>query len=136
MNKVVFQTSGDGYWSDVATSVTITDIKLNYINDEGDFGELCVYFNTKEWNVNEHGLIYTDSKFLSMLQAFLCERGIDGNDVSYSEQGMQGDDYVSCDVGEEFIKSWTAKFGTNLQKLLEEQEDQLQAQAEKMLENW
>jgi hypothetical protein len=34
-----------------------------------------------------------------------------GADVGYSEQGMQGDDYVSLDVGESFIASWEAKFG-------------------------
>jgi hypothetical protein len=50
-----------------------------------------------------------------------------GSDVSYSEQGMQGDDYVSCDIGKPFLDSWTAKFGTNLQRLLEIQEAEFAA---------
>jgi hypothetical protein len=29
-----------------------------------------------------------------------------GDDVDYSEQGMQGDNYVSFDVGAKFLKSW------------------------------
>jgi len=32
-------------------------------------------------------------------------------DLCYSEQGMQGDNYVSLDVGKDFLDSWAAKFG-------------------------
>jgi len=113
MQKVIFNTSGDGYWSNVAKAVTIVDMQLGYVSDELDFGELRVYFDSS-WNVNDHGLIYTDSKFESMLQAFLCEHGIDGNDVEYSEQVMQGDNYVSLDVGKKFLASWAKKFDVKL----------------------
>jgi hypothetical protein len=41
---------------------------------------------------------------------FLDEHGLSAN-VTYSEQGMQGDNYVSLDVGANFITSWEAKFG-------------------------
>ena len=63
MEKVIFNTAGDGYWSKVAKAVEIVDMRINYVNDEQDFGELCVYFNTDTWNVNTDGLIYTDSQF-------------------------------------------------------------------------
>lgn len=43
------------------------------------------------------------------LQTFLSELDIDG-DVEYSEQGMQGDDYVDIDVDEEFIRNWCQWF--------------------------
>lgn len=109
MEKVVFNTAGDGYWSDVAKAVTIVDMRVPYINDEKDFGELCVYFD-KSWDVNKDGLIYTDSQFLEELQTFLDSMGLVGSDADYSEQGMQGDNYVSLDVGEAFIKSWQEKF--------------------------
>jgi hypothetical protein len=33
-------------------------------------------------------------------------------DLCYSEQGMQGDNYVSLDVGKDFLDSWRTKFGT------------------------
>lgn len=110
MQEVKFMTAGDSYWSAVQTAVTITDMQLGYVNDEGDFGELCVYFDTKTWDVAHDGLIYTDSDFLNELQLFLTQHGLDGSDVSYSEQGMQGDNYVSCDVGEKFLRTWDAKF--------------------------
>lgn len=111
MQKVIFNTDGSGYWSNVAKAVEITDMRLGYVSDEKDFGELCVYFNTKTWDVNKHGLIYTDRGFITDLRNFLTLQGLDNLDVDYSEQGMQGDDYVSLDIGGDFIASWTAKFG-------------------------
>ena len=109
--QATFNTAGDGYWSDVAKAVQTTRIALPYVNEEQDFGELRVYFSTKQWNVDEDGLIYTDSQFLKELRAKLNEIGMAGADVEYSEQGMQGDDYVSLDVGEEFIRSWLDTVG-------------------------
>jgi hypothetical protein len=110
MTKVVFNTSGDGYWSNVAKPVEIVDMRINYVNDEQDFGELCVYFNTDTWNVNTDGLIYTDKQFKIDLMTFIKQHGL-VVDLSYSEQGMQGDNYVSLDVGKDFLDSWVAKFG-------------------------
>jgi hypothetical protein len=40
------------------------------------------------------------------LKELLAAKGFDASDVSYSEQGMQGDAYVSCDVGERFINTF------------------------------
>lgn len=111
MEKVVFNTCGNGYWSRERKAVTIVDMQLGYVDDEKDFGELRVYFDTKTWNINKDGLIYTDGQFEEELQAFLDSHSLKGSDVSYSEQGMQGDDYVSLDVGKKFIKTWEAKFG-------------------------
>ncbi len=108
--RVFLETAGDGYWSEHATEVDIEDMRVAYINDEQDFGELRVYFATEDWNVEQHGLIYTDSLFLKQLQSFLNKHGIAGADVEYSEQGMQGDNYVSLDVGKKFLDSWKAKF--------------------------
>ncbi len=108
--QTIFSTSGDGYWSDVAKPVQITDMRVAYVNDEKDFGELRVYFNTKFWNVNEDGLIYTDRNFLAELQEFLNSHKLAGADVDYSEQGMQGNNYVSLDVGKAFLDAWDAKF--------------------------
>jgi hypothetical protein len=108
MQKVIFNTCGDGYWSTVAKAVEIVDIRVNYCNEEKDFGELCVYFNDT-WDCDKDGLIYTDSLFLDELNAFLATQGL--GDADYSEQGMQGDNYVSLDVGADFIAKWEAKFG-------------------------
>ena len=99
-------TNGRGYWSRKATAVEITHLQLSYINDELDFGELRVFFNTATWDTNTDGLIYTDKQFMTELKELLTSLGFDASDVSYSEQGMQGDTYVSCDVGECFINSF------------------------------
>ena len=115
MQAVIFNTAGDGYWSRTAKAVEIVDMRMGYVADDKDFGELCVYFNTADWDVNKDGLIYTDSEFLHELNAFLVEQGLCA--VSYSEQGMQGDDYVSLDVEDEFIALWEAKFNTVLEAM-------------------
>ncbi|CAB4241521.1 hypothetical protein UFOVP71_59 [uncultured Caudovirales phage] len=101
----VLDTDGSGYWSNVAKSVKCTGIDIGYVNDEKDFAELRVYFDTASWDVSEDGLIYTDRQFITELKEALVEASIDSTGVSYSEQGMQGDDYVSLDVGKEFIDS-------------------------------
>ena len=112
MDRVVFSTAGDGYWSNVSKDVEVTDMQLGYVNDDQDFGELRVYFDTDTWNVNTDGLIYTDSKFKQDLMQFVKQQGL-VVDLCYSEQGMQGDDYVSLDVGAEFLDSWARKFGVD-----------------------
>ena len=104
--NATLQTAGDGYWSNMQKSVEITHLQLAYTNDELDFGELRVRFNTKTWDVNKDGLIYTDSLFLAQLVELLALQGFDPSDVTYSEQGMQGDNYVSLDVGECFINTF------------------------------
>jgi hypothetical protein len=101
-----FTTKGDGYWSRAVKAVQTTKISVPYINDEEDFGELRVYFDTSTWNVSKDGLIYTDSLFLTQLKDQLTQCGFDATDVTYSEQGMQGNDYVSLDVGSKFLASW------------------------------
>jgi hypothetical protein len=62
--------------------------------------------------VNKDGLIYTDSLFKQDLMQFVKEHGL-AVDLCYSEQGMQGDNYVSLDVGKEFLDSWASKFGVD-----------------------
>jgi len=104
--NATLHTGGGGYWSNAKTAVEITALQLAYTNDELDFGELRVYFNKATWDVNKLGLIYTDKQFMRELKELLTAKGFDASDVSYSEQGMQGDTYVSCDVGELFINTF------------------------------
>ena len=102
-------TNGRGLWSNTEALVKVIGAQLAYENDEGDFGELRIYFDTKSWNVKKLGLIYTDPQFLEELREHLTNSKLAGKDVDYSEQGMQGDDYVSLDVGKKFIDSWKEK---------------------------
>jgi hypothetical protein len=126
MSKVIFHTDGKrGLWSDVAKAVTVTNIDLGQgtvwegDSDDEAFGELRVYFDTATWDTQEDGLIYTDTLFLKELQEFLNAHGLPGKDVCYSEQGMQGDDYVSLDAGGLFYKAWMAKFGVPREQMIE-----------------
>ena len=107
--KTVLRTAGDGYWSDKAQAVQVTGIVLNYCDEDESFGELCVFFNDTTWDTSKDGLIYTDTRFEGEMCDWLTTLGYDASDVGYSEQGMQGDDYVSCDVGAAFIASYKAK---------------------------
>lgn len=99
-------TDGTGLWSNHARSVEVTGLEVPYVNKERDFGELRVYFNTDSWDTEKHGLIYTDEGFLADLKDYLARAGY-STDVHYSEQGMQGDNYVSLDVGPQFLQSWS-----------------------------
>lgn len=112
------ETDGSGFWTAKEKDVQATKIELDYDDEpmeEGDelTGELRVYFDTKTWDTSYDGLIYTDKQFMDDLRGCLEVLGLDDEDIYYSEQGMQGNDYVSLDVGEKFITSWTFKEWAN-----------------------
>ena len=99
-----FNTCGDGYWSDIAKEVYVESICMYIVNDadEGD-GDLAVNYTEDTWDNNAYGLIYTDSLFLEEVKQFLINAGFNAeavNAITYSEQGMQDDERVSCDAYE------------------------------------
>lgn len=122
---IVCKTDGKGLWSRDARTITIRRIELDYISPEMDFtnwgvttdgayvvtdSELYVtfrvYFTKKDWNIHKHGFIYTDNSFirdlrkqmnaLPMFRGIFTTRGDAA--VDYTEQGMQGENYVSVAV--------------------------------------
>lgn len=108
----VCKTDGSGLWSQVEAEVTLTELTVPYVDEEEDFGELRVYFSTRDWDLNKDGLIYTDKRWIAEFREALVAHGFSeeaAKDVDYSEQGMQGDDYVSLDVGEVFLNEWFNK---------------------------
>ena len=116
-------TAGDGYWSNEAKDVDVAKLDLQYISNDKDFGELCVHFTTDSWDVNTDGLVYTDTQFLYELRVYLQTIGFteaEALDVQYSEQGMQGDNYVSLDVGEVFITALEMLDPAHVQAVFEE----------------
>lgn len=110
----VTRTSGDGYWSVQIKNVRITRVELAYVNKECDFGELRAYFDTGDWDIDNDGLIYSDMGWKhSFLTCMENHFGLSPDailDLSYSEQGMQGEDYVSMDVGPQFILECSALY--------------------------
>ena len=57
------------------------------------------YFDPGLWDVDQHGLIYTDPVFLNGLHNRLQAAGwMYPDKITYSEQGMQGTNYVDVDV--------------------------------------
>lgn len=113
-------TNGRGYWSSTAKTVPINRVRLAYLDEDGTFGELRAYFDPKEWDVETDGLIYTDMmwkhSFLTCMENVLGFSPDATLDVSYSEQGMQGHNYVSMDVGEQFILECNALYRFTVHK--------------------
>jgi len=97
-----FTVCGDGYWSNTAKEVFVTDIGM-FVNadaDEGD-GDMYALTTAETWNEEELGLIYTDSAFLECVRTELIKAGISieaAEAVTYSEQGMQDEGRVSMDA--------------------------------------
>lgn len=111
VNKM-FTVGGGGLWSNTAKEVFVESLSIvvntvnEYADDDTDEvcycdGDLQACFTTDTWDVDTLGLIYTDTAFLDCVQTELIKAGISieaAEAVSYSEQGMQGDNYVSMDA--------------------------------------
>jgi len=122
---IVCKTDGKGLWSRDKRTITIRRIELDYISPDIDFADTTdsdglyivtdsndlyvtfrVYFTKKDWNIHKHGLIYTDDSFIRDLRngmnkmpqfdGVFTTRGDAA--VDYTEQGQQGDNYVSVCV--------------------------------------
>ena len=118
VNKFL-NTDGSSLWSDKVTrKVKVTIIEICISKDDNykegrPWGELKVYFYPETWNPAENGLIYTDKLFEKELREYLVTKGFSkkaAREVDYSEQGMQGDNYVSLDVGHVFSTEWINKY--------------------------
>ena len=110
LNNAVCNTGGDGCWSREKKKVILTNMEL-IVYDDILFGELRLYFDNSTWNIKSDGLIYTDRTFMNEFRSVLENVGFSKRDITcvgYSEQGMQGDDYISLDAGENFVKAFTA----------------------------
>jgi hypothetical protein len=107
------QTNGSGLWSATEKFVSIDRVGLAYVDDDGDFGELRAYFDPAEWDTDNDGLIYTDKAWMSSFLSCMATLGFSVQalaDIGYSEAGMQGSNYVSMDVGGDFIRECEALY--------------------------
>lgn len=111
VNKM-FTVCGDGYWSETAKDVFVTDVGMfvstENTSDEGEEASYCdgdmyVLYDEATWDNDTLGLIYTDSAFLECVRTELIKAGISieaAEAVNYSEQGMQDEGRVSLDAFE------------------------------------
>jgi hypothetical protein len=102
------KTNGRGLWSRAVVSVPFTlEISDRYgitAYEDGLYSHAHAVFEKKDWDVNKLGLIYTDSSFLKDVQTVLKNAGIKQyNDIGYSEQGAQGNNFVDLCVGSKLL---------------------------------
>ena len=116
----VTRTDGKGYWSTVARkSIRINRVAIASISDDGEYGELHAYFDESEWNVESDGLIYSDQAWMKSFRSCMATLGFSVQalaDISYTEQGMQGTDYVSLDVSQDFLIQCTPLYRFSVAK--------------------
>lgn len=110
--QTVCNTNGKGFYTATATAVAIVGVELRLYSLTPESGELKVYFDASKWDVRKNSLIYSDPLFEREFKAYLTSQGLVGDDIMYSEFGMQGKDYVSFDFDQDFKQSWEDKFGT------------------------
>jgi hypothetical protein len=119
--SAVLNTDGKGLYSGKEAKVKIIGLRLTKYGygsykRTNVFGYLDIYFDPKTWDTSWDGLIYTDKTFEKEALAMLKKQGFSSaalkpRETGYSEQGMQGDDYVNFDIGAKFIEEWEAKYG-------------------------
>jgi hypothetical protein len=113
------RTDGRGHWSATEKFVTVNRVRVAYLDDDGNFGELRAYFDPQEWDRVNDGLIYTDRAWMSSFLSCMATLGFSVQalaDIDYSEAGMQGDNYVSMDVGGDFIRECEALYRFTINK--------------------
>jgi hypothetical protein len=101
----VCHTDGRGYWSKSKKKIVHNKLRLWYDSGE-NHGSLNVFFNKEYWDIENHGLIYTDDNWLKEFKAELKRIGFKKFKADFSEQGLQGDNYVDLDVDKSFAKEY------------------------------
>jgi hypothetical protein len=105
-------TDGKGFWSSDVRTTTIRKIELDWEPTDKTSLLLRVYFTKKDWNTEKHGLIYTDGAWMKDLKANLKQQGFPVGSLYYTEQGMQGDNFVSVAVhGKKITAYWAKNMG-------------------------
>ena len=92
------QTGGDGLWSSRSAIVEVTSLTVKW--EGGNMVEINVSFDPNTWSVEHYGLIYTDKLFLEGLRQKISELCGNNTTLDYTEQGMQGEDYVSLECND------------------------------------
>ena len=94
---LILHTNGSGYWSKAKKEVKIT--KINWYSRYAN-----ILFDINTWNTNEYGLIYTDDLFEKELNDYFKTILNKDLNITYTEQGMQEDNYVSMEHDIPFLE--------------------------------
>jgi hypothetical protein len=110
MKKLIMSctTNGVGLWSSESNKEVQGCMYFTLLKTESDGevygGTATFHFSKEDWDVDKYGLIYTDEGFLDSIHNKLKEAGFEKyQEINYSEQGMQGDDYVDFDASIEIV---------------------------------
>ena len=90
---IIIQTDGKGLWSKARRALSIDKVEIIH---GGAF--IKAYWAKGHWDTSRHGLIYTDERALAGLRAGLAEFVDNIETLRYTEQGMQGDDFISLQI--------------------------------------
>lgn len=111
---IVACTNGSGLWSSAERNVRIKKIDFGGIvyfpEDHSLTAYLRAHFQKKDWDVEKHGLIYTDRRWEKQFASQFVKlkefnKLVASRNVGYTEQGMQGDNYVSLALRIEGLKN-------------------------------
>lgn len=123
--NITCRTNGEGLWSNSKRKIIHQIEIVSELPDrityrwESDCSNLRVYFNKKYWDIEKHGLIYTDELWLKSFLEEIKRIGFKNfKKVQYSEQGMQGNNYVDLDIDKNFKKEFFNILYTKKEKLL------------------
>lgn len=100
---IICTTSGNGHWSSHKKQTRVNKIELGfykYCYKDSNSIYVNAIIPKSSWSVKRYGLIYTDPQWLrdfnSQVKILLPHVFTDY--VDYTEQGMQGNDYVSMSM--------------------------------------
>jgi hypothetical protein len=120
----VCKTHGNGYWSneELKTTVKKINFEVAYFSEDSVTLYVEVFFSQREWNIETDGLIYTDTNWIkdfskNFVKLPEVKNLVKMKDIDYTEQGMQGDNYVSLSFsikGEKNMKEFFKRIGSEL----------------------
>lgn len=105
LDKVKCQVNGHGLW--YYGQPRKYDCVVHVHFDEENAHALRIYVVPKGYKPDKVGLIYTDEGFLKDIKEFFKALGMPAwSEVDYSEQGMQGDNYIDMEVYSKKAVKW------------------------------
>lgn len=148
--KVEAFKSRDGLWTDYDAVKMPTTYTVEVWWDAGgleieqDYIMLDVFVVNPKYDANKIGLIYTDGSFRRGVRDSANRAGFPGKEIDYTEQSMQGRDWVSMEAGRLFSRELASRFPDVFRKKLKSAfrestelvEDKTDKELKRGLEQW